>query len=452
MANTPYPESYYAASANGAPPRPALQDDVETDVCVIGAGYTGLSSALFLLENGFRVTVLEAAKVGFGASGRNGGQIVNSYSRDIDVIERSVGPKQAQLLGQMAFEGGRIIRERVAKYNIQCDLKDGGVFAAITAKQMGHLESQKRLWERFGHTQLELLDQRRIREVVACDQYVGGMLDMSGGHIHPLNLVLGEAAAVESLGGTIYEQSPAVRIERGANPVVHTPQGKVRAKFIIVAGNAYIGNLVPELAAKSMPCGTQVVATEPLGEELAKRLLPQDYCVEDCNYLLDYYRLSADKRLIFGGGVVYGARDPANIEAIIRPKMLKAFPQLKDVKIDYAWTGNFSADAIAPSPSRTTGRQHLLFPGLQRPWRDVYAPGGQSAGRSIARPGRALRRLCRPAPLPVPRRAIAAYTVRCVGRLVLRIAGQVRILTERGEKVPAKASSSAPSPASLAPT
>ena len=341
MSNTPYPQSYYAASANPAPERPALPGEVETDVCVIGAGYTGLSSALFLLEAGFKVTVLEAAKVGFGASGRNGGQIVNSYSRDIDVIERTVGAKQAQLLGQMAFEGGKIIRERVAKYQIQCDLKDGGVFAAITAKQMGHLEAQKKLWERYGNTQLELLDQRRIREVVACDQYQGGLLDMSGGHIHPLNLALGEAAAVESLGGTIYEQSPAIRIERGANPVVHTPEGKVRAKFIIVAGNAYLGNLVPELASKSMPCGTQVITTEPLSEELAKTLLPQDYCVEDCNYLLDYYRLSGDKRLIFGGGVVYGARDPANIEAIIRPKMLKAFPQLKDVKIDYAWTGNF---------------------------------------------------------------------------------------------------------------
>ncbi|MGV2837132.1 NAD(P)/FAD-dependent oxidoreductase, partial [Pseudomonas shirazensis] len=128
---------------------------------------------------------------------------------------------------------------------------------------------------------------------------------------------------------------------RGANPVVHTPQGKIRAKYIIVAGNAYLGNLVPELASKSMPCGTQVITTEPLSDELARTLLPQDYCVEDCNYLLDYYRLTGDKRLIFGGGVVYGARDPANIEAIIRPKMLKAFPQLKDVKIDYAWTGNF---------------------------------------------------------------------------------------------------------------
>ncbi|HBZ92690.1 MULTISPECIES: NAD(P)/FAD-dependent oxidoreductase [unclassified Pseudomonas] len=341
MAHTAYPQSYYAASANAVPQRPALQGEVETDVCIIGAGYTGLSTALFLLENGFKVSIVEAAKVGFGASGRNGGQIVNSYSRDIDVIERTVGPKQAQLLGQMAFEGGRIIRERIAKYDIQCDLKDGGVFAALTAKQMGHLESQKKLWERYGHTQLELMDAKRIREVVATENYVGGMLDMSGGHIHPLNLALGEAAAVESLGGVIYEQSPATRIERGANPVVHTPQGRIKAKFVVVAGNAYLGNLVPELASKSMPCGTQVITTEPLSDEVAASLLPQDYCVEDCNYLLDYYRLTGDKRLIYGGGVVYGARDPANIEAIIRPKMLKTFPQLKNVKIDFAWTGNF---------------------------------------------------------------------------------------------------------------
>ena len=341
MAHTSYPQSYYAASANPVPQRPALQGETETDVCIIGAGYTGLSTALFLLENGFKVSIVEAAKVGFGASGRNGGQIVNSYSRDIDVIERTVGPKQAQLMGQMAFEGGRIIRERIAKYDIKCDLKDGGVFAAFTPKQMKHLEAQKKLWERFGHTQLEIMDAHRIREVVKTENYIGGMLDMSGGHIHPLNLALGEAAAVESLGGVIYEQSPAVRIERGANPVVHTPEGRVKAKFIVVAGNAYLGNLVPELAAKTMPCGSQVVATEPLSEEVAKSLLPQDYCVEDCNYLLDYFRLTGDRRLIYGGGVVYGAKDPANIEAMIRPMMLKTFPQLKNVKIDYAWTGNF---------------------------------------------------------------------------------------------------------------
>ncbi|WP_044874607.1 FAD-binding oxidoreductase [Pseudomonas sp. LFM046] len=341
MTHTPYPQSYYAFSANPVPARPELQGEVETDVCIIGAGYTGLSTGLFLLENGFKVTVLEAAKVGFGASGRNGGQIVNSYSRDIDVIERTANPKNAQLMADMAFEGGRIIRDRIKKYDIKCDLKDGGVFAAFTKKQMGHLEAQKKLWERFGHKQLEMLDAKRIREVASTDNYIGGMLDMSGGHIHPLNLALGEAAAIESLGGVIHEQSPATRIERGANPVVHTPKGRVKCKFVVVAGNAYLGNLVPELASKSMPCGTQVITTEPLSDEMAKSLLPQDYCVEDCNYLLDYYRLSGDKRLIYGGGVVYGARDPANIEAIIRPKMLKTFPQLKDVKIDFAWTGNF---------------------------------------------------------------------------------------------------------------
>ncbi|MGP3792496.1 NAD(P)/FAD-dependent oxidoreductase [Pseudomonas sp. B392_1p] len=341
MTNTAYPDSYYAASANRTPLRPVLEGEAETDVCVIGAGYTGLSTALFLLEHGFKVTVLEAVKVGFGASGRNGGQIVNSYSRDLDAVENSVSIEKAKLIGEMAFEGGRIIRDRVARYGIQCDLKDGGVFAAFTPKQMNHLQAQQRLWERYGYEHLELLDGDAIRHVVACDNYIGGMLDKQGGHIHPLNLALGEAEAIESLGGVIYEHSPATRIERGANPIVHTPQGRVKAKFLVVAGNAYLGNLLPELAAKSMPCGTQVITTEPLSEEMARNLLPQDYCVEDCNYLLDYYRLSADKRLIYGGGVVYGARDPANIEAIIRPKMLKTFPQLKDVKIEYAWTGNF---------------------------------------------------------------------------------------------------------------
>lgn len=341
MPNTPYPASYYAATANMTKERPALQEAKQTDVCVIGAGYTGLSTALFLLEKGFSVTVLEAAKVGFGASGRNGGQIVNSYSRDLDSIERSVDSSAAKLIGQMAFEGGRIIRERVARYNIQCDLKDGGVFAALSQKQMHHLEAQKALWERYGYHQLELLDEQGIKRVVASDRYIGGMLDKQGGHIHPLNLALGEAAAVESLGGVVYENSPAVRIERGEQPLIHTPTGNVRAKFVVVAGNAYLGDLIPELAAKSMPCGTQVIATEPLDDELARSLLPQDYCVEDCNYLLDYYRLSADKRLIYGGGVVYGARDPADIESIIHPKMLKTFPQLAKVRIDYAWTGNF---------------------------------------------------------------------------------------------------------------
>ncbi|MFC3608855.1 NAD(P)/FAD-dependent oxidoreductase [Stutzerimonas tarimensis] len=341
MVHTAYPSSYYAASANCTSERPSLREALETDICVIGAGYTGLSAALSLLEAGFRVVVLEAARVGFGASGRNGGQIVNSYSRDIDVIERSVGSAEASMIGAMAFEGARIIRERVARYHIDCDLKNGGVFAAFNARQMRHLESQKALWQRHGYEELQMLDQAQIQQVVATNRYVGGVLDRMGGHIHPLNLALGEAAGVESLGGTIFEQSPVVNIERTSSPVVRTPEGSVRAKFLVVAGNAYLGDLLPELAAKSMPCGSQVIATEPLDGDLAASLLPQDYCVEDCNYLLDYYRLSADKRLIYGGGVVYGARDPDDIEAIIRPKMLKTFPQLAKARIDYAWSGNF---------------------------------------------------------------------------------------------------------------
>lgn len=338
---TDHTGSYYAASANPTPERPPLHGLVEADVCVIGAGYTGISTALFLLEQGFSVRVLEAVKVGFGASGRNGGQIVNSYSRDIDVIERTLPAPQARLLGEMAFEGGRIIRDRVQRYGIQCDLKDGGIFAALNAKQMQHLQAQKALWERYGYSHLEMLDGVDIRQRVDSQRYVGGMLDRQGGHIHPLNLVLGEAAAVESLGGVIHEHSAVIRVEPGERPLVHTAQGQVRARFVVVAGNAYLGGLIPQLAAKSMPCGTQVITTAPLEEGLARSLLPEDDCVEDCNYLLDYYRLSADRRLIYGGGVVYGARDPANVEALVRPKLLKTFPQLADVKIDYAWTGNF---------------------------------------------------------------------------------------------------------------
>jgi len=336
-----YPASYYAASANPSTEYPQLKGDIDCDVCIIGAGYTGLSTALHLLERGVDVVILEQARVGWGASGRNGGQIVNSYSRDIDVIERTAGSRIADQLGAMAFEGGRIIRELVARYSIQCDLKDGGVFAALNRKQMAELEHQKALWERYGYDKLELLDGNGIAGVVASKRYVGGMLDQGGGHIHPLNLALGEADAVSRLGGRIFERSAAVAISREEQPIVVTQGGSVRAKTLVIAGNAYLGGLVPELKAKSMPCGTQVIATEPLGDDLAKALIPQDYCIEDCNYLLDYYRLSADKRLLYGGGVVYGARDPQDIERLVRPKMLKTFPQLEAVRIEYRWTGNF---------------------------------------------------------------------------------------------------------------
>lgn len=334
--------SWYAASAHSAPLRPPLQGRIEADVCVIGAGFSGLSSALHLAERGYRVVVLEAARIGWGATGRNGGQIVNGYSRDLDTIEATYGREAAEALGRMAFEGAAIIRERIARYAIDCDLRDGGFFAALTPKQMRELARLKQVWEGYGNTDLELYEgKEQLRRIVNTERYVGGLLDRRGGHLHPLNLALGEAAAVESLGGRIFEGSAVLRIERGARPVAHTAQGAVQAQFLVVAGNAYLGDLVPELAAKAMPCGTQMVATEPLGEARAQELIPSGYCIEDHNYILDYYRLTADHRLLYGGGVSYGGGSPASIEAFVRRKMRKTFPSLADVRIEYAWSGDF---------------------------------------------------------------------------------------------------------------
>ncbi|BAQ74025.1 gamma-Glu-putrescine oxidase, FAD/NAD(P)-binding protein [Pseudomonas sp. Os17] len=337
-----YVNSYYAATRNQTTDYPQLEELVECDVCVIGAGYTGLSSALFLAEAGYSVTVLEAAKVGFGASGRNGGQLVNSYSRDVDVIEERYGEKSAEVLGSMIFEGADIIRQRIQHYDIQCDYRPGGIFAALNNKQLKGLAEQKRNWERLGNHNLKLLDKAQIDREVGTRNYIGGLLDMQGGHIHPLNLALGEASAIIGLGGKIFEQSAAVEITYGEPNVVRTAKGVVRAKYLLIAGNAYLQqDLDPRVTRKSMPCGSQIVVTEPLPEQLARSLIANNYCVEDCNYLLDYFRLTGDNRLLYGGGVVYGAREPDDIDQLIRPKILKTFPQLKDVKIDYRWTGNF---------------------------------------------------------------------------------------------------------------
>lgn len=336
-------ESWYVASANSSPERQALAEEISCDVCVVGAGFTGISSALHLAEKGLKVVVLEAARVGYGASGRNGGQIVNSYSRDMDVIEARYGEQTARALGDMAFEGNRIIRERIASYEIQCDLRDRNLFAACNARQLKGLREHKTLWERYGNHQLELLEGAACQREVGSERYSGALVDHSGGHLHPLNLLLGQAAALESHGGVIHEQSPVIRLEYGQPATLRTRNGAVKADRVVMAGNAYMSGVVAELENRSMPCGTQIIATEPLDEPLARALLPHNTAVEDCNYLLDYYRLTRDNRLIYGGGVNYGGGDlaPADIEALIRPRMLKTFPQLGDVKIDYAWGGTF---------------------------------------------------------------------------------------------------------------
>ncbi|MFD2251393.1 gamma-glutamylputrescine oxidase [Pseudochelatococcus lubricantis] len=335
--------SYYAATANPFPLRNSLEGSIETDVCVIGAGYTGLSTALHLSERGYRVVVLEAAKVGWGASGRNGGQIVNGYSRDLENIAWRYGNAAAKALGAMSLEGGDIIRERIEKYGIACDYRPTNVFAAFNAKQLRELAHVRDHWAGFGHDGLELLDREGLRRQVKADCYVGGLIDHRGGHIHPLNLALGEAAAVESLGGRIFEQSPVIGVRtEGGKAVVATATGEVRATFAVACGNAYLNGVIPFLEDKVMPVSTQVVTTEVLGEATIRDLFPTLTAVEDANYVLDYYRPTADHRILFGGGIVYGGDEPADIEARLRPHFAKVFPALRNVRFDYLWSGNFA--------------------------------------------------------------------------------------------------------------
>jgi len=338
---TPHVKSWYAATRSDTTDRPILTESIKADVCVVGAGFSGISAALHLVEAGFSVVVLEATRIGYGASGRNGGQLVNSYSRDIDTIERSYGNQIGKALGDMAFEGGNIIRERIERYQIACDYKPGGIFAALNAKQMQHLTAQKALWERYGHQGLELLDAAGVRRHIQTDCYVGGLLDHTGGHVHPLNLLLGEVAAFEVAGGCVFEDSRVFSLDRGTPAVVNTAEGCVTADYVLLAGNAYMGGLIPELAARTMPCGTQIIATEVLSPEVAAALIPGGHCVEDCNYKLDYYRVTGDHRLLYGGGVTYGGGDPASIEQFIRGHLEVTFPQLKGVRVDYAWGGDF---------------------------------------------------------------------------------------------------------------
>jgi gamma-glutamylputrescine oxidase len=338
-----HPQSYYAATANTASHRAPLSGEAETDVCVVGGGYSGLSAALHLLERGYKVILLEAAQIGFGASGRNGGQIVNGYSRDLAVIEKRYGSDAARALGQMSLEGGDIIRSRIEKYGIDCAYRPTNVFAAYTKRQMHELEAMRSNWQKHGHDGLEVLDKAGLQRHVTTDVYCGGMIDHRGGHIHPLNFALGEAQAIESLGGIIHEQSAVTHIDRsGPQPRIHTAQGVVKASFAVVCGNAYLAGAVPELTAKIMPVSTQVVTTEVLGEEVINALFPTMTAVEDANYVLDYFRPTQDHRLLFGGGIVYGGAEPADIQAWLRPHLEKVFPRLKGVRLDYAWSGNFA--------------------------------------------------------------------------------------------------------------
>jgi gamma-glutamylputrescine oxidase len=338
-----YPGSYYAASRNIMRTPRQLETAIETDICIIGAGYSGLSTALHLAEKGYKVTIVEGAQIGWGASGRNGGQVVNGLNASLDTIKRRYGETAARFVGSMVQEGASTIYRLIEQYGIDCDLKPGNIYAAYTPAHMRELEAKKALWESYGMGDHVMLDKGAIRTEVGSDVYAGGMMDTSGAHLHPLNLTLGEARAIESLGGEIYELSPVTRVDQsGAKPVVHTEKGRVTARVVVACGNAYLGTVIPELTDRVLPASTQIIATEPLPDDLARKLIPGGKCVEDVRYILDYYRLSADNRMLFGGGTIYGGTDPADIIAKTRPNMIKVFPELANVKIDYAWSGNFA--------------------------------------------------------------------------------------------------------------
>ncbi len=336
-------QSYYAASANPSPERPPLTGAQTVDVCVVGAGYSGLSTGLHLIEKGYNVAIIEGARVGWGASGRNGGQIVNGLNASLQTIKKRYGQDTASFVAGLVQEGGEIIRERIKTYDIQCDLKDKNIFTGLTKAHMKELEERQALWQSYGIDNQEMLDKDQLRAHVNSDLYEGGLIDHSGGHMHPLNLALGQAAAFEKLGGTIFEMSMVTGVDTdAAQPVVTTQSGTMTCKTLVLCGNAYLGHVVPALTSRVMPVSTQVMATEPLGDDLAQSLIPQDACVEDIRYILDYYRLSADKRMLFGGGTVYGGADPRDIKSKLKRNMDKVFPQLKNAKIDYAWSGNFA--------------------------------------------------------------------------------------------------------------
>ncbi len=337
-----YPRSWYAATARPPDPFPPLRGETRADVCVVGAGYTGLSAALHLAEAGLDVVLIEAHRVGFGASGRNGGQLGSGQRVEQDRLERMVGREDAAKLWQMGEEAKALVRDLIDRHGIECDLKPGIMWAGSTPADVRHLHDYGRfLHERYGYEKIELLDEEACRAICPSPDYRGGCLDMGGAHLHPLNFALGLARAAARAGVRIHERTEAHHIEERRPAVVRTDQGRIVADHVILAANGYLGGLNRKVAARVMPINNFIVATEPLGED-ARRVLARDVAVADSRFVVNYFRLSPDGRLLFGGGESYGYRFPRDIAAVVRKPMTRIFPHLRDVRIDYAWGGTLA--------------------------------------------------------------------------------------------------------------
>ena len=340
MVNQPqaHTGSYYAATVNRVTDYAPLGGAQIADVCIIGAGFTGISTALHLAERGYNVHVVEANRVGWGATGRNGGQIIGGISAQGKIAKR-LGSDGERFMWEMGWAGHDIIRDRVERYEIDCDLKWGYLDVAIKQR---HLRDQRAEWETLGKYDFpyerRLLSRDETIAAIGTEAYIGALLNMGNGHLHPLNLCIGEARAAVSLGATIYEQSPVLKVEHGDKPRVITAGGSVTADTVVIAGNAY-HHVEPGLRGIMFPVNSFILATSPLSDEQVSILNPGDLAVCDPNFVLQYFRLTADKRLLFGARCNYFGDDPGIIKSKLVRKMLGVYPQLAGVNIDYSWGG-----------------------------------------------------------------------------------------------------------------
>ncbi len=336
------PASYYNASiAVTLAPTTPLAGESRVDVCVVGGGVTGCSAALHLAERGYRVALLEAGEIGYGASGRSGGQILPGLGTDIGVVEKALGHERAKSIWEMSRESVRLTADLVRRHDIPCDLSWGYLHAAVKPRHVRELrEFRDTLAERYDYPALSLLEGEALREHVVTDAYPAALYDAEGGHLHPLNYTLGLARAAQRAGVTIHEHSPVVAIQRGSPARVRTAQGMLTADHVVLAANAYLNGLVPELDGRIMRAANYIIATEPLGDDQVARVLPRNDALSDANFVLDYYRLSGDRRLIYGGEVSYDGREPRRLQARMDAKIARLFPALKGVRIDYRWGGD----------------------------------------------------------------------------------------------------------------
>jgi len=334
-----YPDSWYAATANPMRRFAPLRGEVTADVCVVGAGYTGLSAALHLAEAGLDVVLLDAHRVGFGASGRNGGQLGSGQRMEQDGLEALMGAPEAGKLWQMAEDAKALVKGLIARHGIECALKPGVAHTGSSVSEVRELHGYaEHLAKRYDYDKIEVLDARACAEMCPSPDYKGGFLDHGAAHLHPLNYALGLAKAAAAAGVRIFEETHVHHIEERQPAIVRADKGRVRAEHVILACNGYLGGLNRKVAARVMPINNFIAATAPLGDAAAQ-VLARDVAVADCKFVINYFRLSEDKRLLFGGGESYGYRFPKDIAAVVRKPMVQVFPHLRDVQIDYAWGG-----------------------------------------------------------------------------------------------------------------